>query len=126
MAKQPENTPAQIDPEQVTPQTSADYVQRGWLYYNQQDFQKAEQDFREALQNLPGDVDANFALALTLKSMGKSKEAIQIFQKINSLTDNLGDRVRATMIKRLSRGHINNITRGDWDLEKEVWSRKGA
>jgi hypothetical protein len=33
------------------------------------------------------------------------------------------DKVRNAMLRRLALGHINVITQGDWNLEKEIWQR---
>jgi tetratricopeptide (TPR) repeat protein len=125
MAKKELQTPEEINsPEQIHPTLPAEFVLRGWLYYFQKDYLKADADYRRALQERPDDLDTVYALALNLKAMGNTQEAIQSFQTVNLLADRLADKLRANIIKRISVGHINSMTQGHWNLEKEIWKRK--
>jgi len=45
----------------------------------------------------------------------------QVIDLISSETG--ANRVKADMLRRLALGHINEITQGDWNLEKEIWQR---
>ncbi|HVN54216.1 MAG TPA: tetratricopeptide repeat protein [Anaerolineaceae bacterium] len=124
MPKQPEALRlVDVEPEQINPSAAADFVQRGWLFYERMDYPRAEADFHQAIAMQPGDLDAQYALALTLKHMGKSQEAIPIFETVNRMAEQLTDQVRGRMIRRLSTGHINQITQGDWNLAPDVWKR---
>ncbi len=87
--------------------------------------EKAEMDFRRALDLDPDSIDANYVLGLVLKAQGRFEEAVEQFQKAIDLLEagNLDDKARIEMLRRLSLGHINELKKGDWDLEKEVWHR---
>src|SRR5512141_1761544 len=114
MPKPPEiSAPKLPDPEQLSPESADDFLQRGWLFYNRQEYARAENDFRQSLQLRPDDLDAYYALGLALKFLGKQQESIQIFETVNDHSDQLPDHVRGAMIKRLSKGHINQMTQGD-------------
>lgn len=113
-----------INPDEIKPSNSTELARRGWAYYYHQDFTKARDDFMEAVQSEPGNIDFQFGLALTLKRMGKKQEAVQAFEKILEHINDLDDRVRATMLIRLAHGHINQITKGDWNLGELVWQKK--
>jgi len=113
-----------IDPDSLSPSTPAEYSQRGWLYYSRGQFEKAENDFRHSINQQPEDLDTQYALGLTLKNLDRLDEAVKIFEAILERLPEMKERVRATMIQRLSKGHINEMTIGDWNLEKEVWKRK--
>jgi tetratricopeptide (TPR) repeat protein len=125
MAKKELETPKGINsPEQIHPALPAEFVLRGWFYYFQKDYSKADADYRRALQERPDDLDTVYALALNLKAMGHTQEAVESFQTVNLLADRLADKLRANIIKRISVGHINSMTQGNWNLEKEIWKRK--
>ena len=125
MPKVPEKSDRiDIEPEQLSPSAAADFTQRGWLFYTRKDYPHAEPDFRQAIQMQPDDLDAYYALGLTLKFMGRTADAIHAFETVNDLAEQLPDQVRGHMIRRLSKGHINQMTQGDWNLAPEVWKRK--
>lgn len=113
-----------LNPEQILPQSADEYTQRGWLYYDTKEYARAEEDFRQAIQLCPDDADIYYALGLDLKFLGRSQEAVKTFELVNSLADRLDDYVRGMMIKRLSNGHINQMTQGNWNLAKDVWKQK--
>jgi len=113
-----------INPEEMKPSNSTELARRGWAYYYHQDFAKAREDFLEAVQSEPRNIDFQYGLALTLKLIGKSQEAVQAFQKILGQIDDIDDRVKATILKRLILGHINQLTQGNWNLGELVWQRK--
>ena len=113
-----------INPEEINPSNPTEFARRGWAYYYHQDFSKAREDFLQALQSDPRNIDFQYGLALTLKLMGKSQEAVQAFEKILGQIDDTDDRVKGTMLKRLTLGHINQLTQGNWNLGELVWQRK--
>jgi hypothetical protein len=55
----------------------------------------------------------------------RKEEAIPSFQKAVSLIEagKLENKDRSEMLRRLALGHINELTVGDWNLEKEIWQR---
>ncbi len=125
MAKSPKQLVETIpDPDKMNPQTDEDFLERGWLYYSKKKFELAESDINKVLQNEPANVDGWYVLGLTMKAMGQNQKAIEAFSKIDSIVAEIDDHQRATIISRLAHGQINQITTGNWDLEKEVWKKK--
>lgn len=125
MAKPPKR-PVEIvpNPNTMNPQSTDDFLERGWLYYSGKKYELAETDFNLVLQKEPANVDAWYALGLTLKAMGDLTKALDAFSKIDGVIRQIDDHQRATIITRLAHGQINQIKTGNWDLEKEVWKRK--
>lgn len=108
------------------PQSVADYLRRGWAYHARDQEDLAEQDFRAALAIDSKSVDAYYGLGMTLKAQGRSDPAVEAFKKALELLENgaVDDRTRAEMLHRLSVAHVNELTRGDWHLETEIWRRR--
>lgn len=116
-----------VNPDEMPEPKDLDtYMRRGWAYHSRDQEGKAEQDFRKALEIDPKSVDANYVLGLVLKAQGRVEEAIKYFDKTVELIEagKIQDPSRSEMLRRLSLGHINELQKGDWDLEKEVWRRK--
>jgi cytochrome c-type biogenesis protein CcmH/NrfG len=99
-------------------------MQKGWEAYVQGDFLLAETTFRQAVDKDPNNIDGLYALGMTLRYDNKYPLAIKVFQKVIEMVTYLEDQSRARMIRRLALGHIHQMETGDWNLEKEVWSRK--
>ena len=108
-------------PDLLTAQTAEEFRDRGWLFYAQKDYDKAEADFNDALRLDPDDLDAIYALGLTLKASGQASSAVEWFKKAAETSEYLENRVRGRMLRRLALGHIHEIQTGDWNLEKETW-----
>ncbi len=125
MAKTPKRLVESVpNPDTMNPQSTDDFLERGWEYYSGKKYELAETDFNLVLQKEPSNVDAWYALGLTLKAMGNLPKALDAFGKIDGVIRQIDDHQRATIITRLAHGQINQIKTGNWDLEKEVWKRK--
>lgn len=113
-------TAADAPPTDGTPQGEEEYVQSGWSHYSKKEYYRAEADFKKALEISPNNADTMYALAMTLQSSGRQPEAIQTFEKVISMLEEPGDEniVRAHMLSRLARGHINRMKTGDWNLDR--------
>jgi len=110
----------------VNPTTAADFRKRGWAYHARGQYTEAEADFRKALELAPDDVETLYALGLCLKQQERANEAAEVFRQVvsrleNVETDDALERARVGMLHRLALGHVNELTKGDWDLEKEIW-----
>lgn len=119
--------PAPIaDPTAVHPVTAADYLKRGYAYHSRNHHAEAEADFRQALAQEPGSVEAVFALGLVLKAQGQHDEAVEKFKETLQHIEagDLNDPIRSTMMRRLTKGHINQLIKGDWDLAREIWKER--
>ncbi len=113
-----------IDPNAYKEPTDYDgFMQRGWAHHARGNHDQAESDFRRALSYSPESVDANYALALVMKSQGNKKEAVELFSKSMKLIKQgkIEDDAKSEMMRRLTLGHINEITTGDWNLEDQIW-----
>lgn len=115
-----------VEPEAMeNPQSVADYLRRGYAFYARSKFPQAEDDFRKAISLDPHSVDSIYALGMTLKAEKKIDESVQTFKQAIAIIKSgvLEDKIRGDMLKRLAMGHINEMTEGDWNLEKEIWQR---
>jgi Tfp pilus assembly protein PilF len=115
---------AALDPtEGKEPTDYESFMRRGWVFHSRGEQEKAESDFRRAVSYSPESVDANFALGLVLKAQGQKEEAVELFNKSMRLIElgKIDDHDQSTMMRRLTLGHINELTMGDWNLEDEIW-----
>ncbi len=115
-----------VDPETITaPIRAEDFLKRAMAYYARRMFPKASNDIQQAVQIDSQSVDAWYALGLISKASGDKGQAEQAFRKVIDLLDNTPQEnlVTAHMLRRLALGEINFLTKGDWDLEKEIWQR---
>jgi tetratricopeptide (TPR) repeat protein len=124
------NEPAKpliIDPTTLTPTDAESYVKRGYAFYARGDFARAEEDFRKALSMDSTWVEAHYALALNLKAQNRPDEAVLAFQKALEHIGGVEKETptRAHMLSRIIKGHINQLTKGNWDLRMEFWGNMG-
>jgi tetratricopeptide (TPR) repeat protein len=107
------------------PANSTGYLQRGYAFYGVNRYAEAVEDFHKAIDLDPTAVDAVYGLGMGLKAEGKKEEAVAAFKNAIALLDQgvVSDKVRARILRRLALGHINEMTKGDWNLEAEIWQR---
>lgn len=113
-----------LDPTQITnPTTALEFHRRGTAYYARKQFDAAVEDFKQAIALDDNMVDAHYSLGMVLKAIGRKEEAVAAFQKVVALvTPDVGSgKVSADMLRKLALGHMNELTQGDWNLEKEIW-----
>ena len=98
-------------------------MRRGWAFHSKGEHERAESDFRTAIVYSPDSVDANYALGLVMKAQDKNEEAVQQFSKSMQLIEGgkIKEHAQAEMMRRLTLGHINELTIGDWNLEDQIW-----
>ena len=111
-------------PEDMPAPTDFDgYLRRGWAYHARGKHQEAEQDIHQALKLDADSVDAHYFLGLVLKAQGKREEAVASFRETIGLIEagKIENKARNEIMHRLSNGHFNELTIGDWNLEKEIW-----
>jgi tetratricopeptide (TPR) repeat protein len=108
------------------PTSWEDYLKRGWAFYGKKDYKQAENDFRKTLSMQSDSVDAHFALGLVCKVQSRYDDAVKSFAEALKLLESKAeeDPGRRQMLRRLIKGHINELTKGDWDLEKEMWQSR--
>jgi tetratricopeptide (TPR) repeat protein len=113
-----------VDPASIgEPNTADEYQRRGMAYYARKQFEPAEIDLQKATQLDPNHIDSYYSLGMVMKAVGRKDDAVSAFKKVISLIANNQDleKVKFEMLKRLAMGHVNEITQGDWNLEKEIW-----
>jgi len=115
---------AVVDPTEGKEPTDYDgFMRRGWVFHSRGEQEKAESDFRRAISYSPESVDANYALGLVMKAQGQKEQAVELFSKSMELIDGgkIDGHSQSEMMRRLTLGHINELTIGDWNLEDEIW-----
>jgi tetratricopeptide (TPR) repeat protein len=107
------------------PDSARELRLRGYAFYTKGDFTSAQKDFEEALLITPNDVEATYGLGLSFRMQGNMEKGASAFRQVLDLLNagSVEDPTRAKMLERLAKGHLNMITKGDWDLEKEIWKR---
>ncbi|UCD98198.1 MAG: tetratricopeptide repeat protein [Chloroflexota bacterium] len=113
-----------IDPSEMSEPTDYEsFMKRGWIHHARGNQDQAESDFRRALIYSPESMDAYYALGLVMKSMGNKDEAVKLFNKTMEMIKQgkIADQSQSEMMRRLTLGHINELTTGDWNLEDEIW-----
>lgn len=91
----------------------------GWGYYGQHLYEDAIKAFQAALTLDNGFVDAHYGLGMAYKESGAGPKAVPEFESVVKLTGQLENSVRAVMLARLARGHINQIQSGNWHLDAD-------
>jgi tetratricopeptide (TPR) repeat protein len=121
-----DETGAQDPNEMPEPQDLEGFIRRGWAFHSRGQHDKAEADFHQAIRIAPNSIDANYVLGLIYKAEGKKEQAVQSFKTVIKLikANELEDKIRAEMLRRLATGHVNEISRGDWNLEEEIWQHE--
>jgi Tfp pilus assembly protein PilF len=113
-----------VDPASMTdPRTVDDFQKRGMAYYARKQFNEAE--LKKAISMDGKNIDSYYSLGMVLKAMERNEDAANAFKQVVALILDTADAtsVKNDMLRRLALGHINEITKGDWDLEKEIWKR---
>lgn len=113
-----------IDPTSIEePSTADEFQRRGMAYYARKNFEAAISDLKKAVLLDNTHIDAHYSLGMVLKAVGRNEEAVVAFKQALSLIESspADDSTKFAMLKRLATGHVNEITQGDWNLEKEIW-----
>lgn len=114
----------EFDPQESGEPTDFDgFMRRGWANHSRGEQAQAESDFRRALSYSQNSIDAHFALGSVLKTQGKKEDAVETFNVTMGLIEQgaIEDNEKRVMLRRLTLGHINELTIGDWNLEDEIW-----
>ncbi|MCJ7511452.1 MAG: hypothetical protein MUO23_00615 [Anaerolineales bacterium] len=98
-------------------------LDQAWAAYGAEDLAQAQRIVGELLPQAPGDVEAAYLAGLVWRAQGKAQEARLAFQTVVDNHHQIEDHTRGRMLRRLAVGHLNQITRGVWDLEPETWER---
>ena len=111
--------------EMPEPKDVEGYMRRGWAFHSKGKQEQAESDFLQALALDAESIDALFALGLTKKAQDQREASLEYFRKAMNLieTGKVEDENRTEMLRRLTLGHINELSEGDWNLENEIWHK---
>lgn len=115
-----------LDPNKMgEPKNTAEFVHRGMAYYARKQYASAENDLKKAILLDDSNIDSFYGLGMVLKAMSRKKEAVEPFNQVLNLIRGKADsnKRKNDMLRRMALGHINVITQGDWNLEKEIWQR---
>lgn len=121
-----EEQTGKIEPSEMPEPTNGEgYLRRGWAFHAKDMESEAEADFKQALALDANSVDANYALGLTKKAQGQREAALEYFRKAMELIEagKVKQGTQPEMLRRLTLGHINELSEGDWNLEAEIWRR---
>jgi tetratricopeptide (TPR) repeat protein len=88
----------------------------GWAYYSLDHTQEAIEALTAAGDRFPEDAETYYALGLTYKRAGQTGKALEAFERAISMIEKSVSGVRADMLRKLSRGQINQLEHGSWDL----------
>ena len=98
-------------------------LERAWAAYGAQDLARARLEVEGVLEQSPQDIEAAYLAGLVARAQGEGDRATVAFQTVVDHHAQITDTTRARMLRRLAVGHLNQIARGQWDLEPETWVR---
>jgi tetratricopeptide (TPR) repeat protein len=117
-----------VDPSSMgEPSTVDDLQKRGMAYYARKQFKEAEADLKKAISMDGNNIDSYYSLGMVLKAMNRKEDAVAAFKQALNLINAIPDSktTKYDMLRRMALGHVNEMTQGDWNLEKEIWKHIG-
>jgi tetratricopeptide (TPR) repeat protein len=86
----------------------------GWFLYAAGRYEESAQVLETARIQFPDHLELWYALAMTHKQLKNNEGSIAAFQRVEQLAKQMKAGDRSRMIRRLARGHINQLERGVW------------
>jgi len=117
-----------VDPRSMgEPSTVEELQKRGMAYYARKQFEEAEADLKKAVSMDENNIDSFYSLGMVLKAVNRKEDAVAAFKLALNLINAIPDSktTKYDMLRRLALGHVNEMTQGDWNLEKEIWKHTG-
>ena len=98
---------------------------RGSAYYARKEYEFAVIDLEKAIAIDNSNIDSFYILGMVYKATQEKEKATSAFKRVLELIKAQleTNKIRSAMVRRLALAHINVITQGDWNLEKEIWQR---
>jgi TolA-binding protein len=96
-------------------------LNEAWSHRVNHRLEDAEAAFRAILTRYPEEVDAIYGLGLVLMEKGEDKKAVKQFKEAVRLLEAGAfgkDELRAGLLRWQILGHIDRVTKGDWNLSK--------
>ncbi len=89
-------------------------VGQAWSQHNQGHDDVAIEEYHHLLEEWPDHIDANFGLALALKTQGEKGKALEAFSKTRQIVESemakaTGDTSRYTMLMRMIDQHLATL-----------------
>lgn len=113
-----------VDPSSMgEPSTAEEYQRRGMANYARKHLNAAEADLKKAISLDENNIDAYYSLGMVLKAVTRTEEGVAAFKQVLNLISvkPIEASTKYDMLRRLALGHINEMTQGDWNLEREIW-----
>ncbi len=105
---------AAIDPDFIQASSIEEYFNRGMVYYSQEKFEQAIQDFQQASSLDASAVDPYYGLGLVYKAQEKNDDAIKAFEQVLRLINEEGvldqNFDRKNMLQRISKAQIQALS----------------
>jgi len=117
-----------VDPSSMgEPSTVEELQKRGMAYYARKQYKEAEVDLKKAVSMDGNNIDSFYSLGMVLKAVNRKEDAVAAFKQALNLINAIPDSktTKYDMLRRLALGHVNEMTQGDWNLEKEIWKHIG-
>lgn len=117
-----------IDPTSMgEPRTIDEFQKRGMAYYARKQYAEAEADLKKAIALDSNNIDSYYSLGMVYKANKRKEDAVEAFKRAIELIVARPDSkiTKYDMLRRLALGHVNELTQGDWNLEKEIWKHTG-
>jgi tetratricopeptide (TPR) repeat protein len=118
----------EVDPTEIAePKDADDFLKRGMAYYARKQYEDAEKDLNKAIELNPNFIDAYYSVGMVYKAENRKDDAIKAFQRAINLIETDEDETKSAgfdMLRKLALGHVNEISQGDWNLEKEIWQHE--
>jgi tetratricopeptide (TPR) repeat protein len=105
------------------PTTADEFQRRGMAFYARKQYSPAEGDLKKAISMDNNNLDSYYSLGMVLKACDRKEEATAAFRKVLDLiaVNPESHTAKSDMLRRLALGHVNEMSQGDWNLEKEIW-----
>ncbi len=101
----------------MNPQTPEEFTRRGWIYYSLGEYDKAESDFRAALDGDTGDPNILYPLGLTLNALEKKDEALAVFNQALAEVEKMDNIGKSYMLRHLIQTHLAHLQPGTTHME---------
>ena len=116
-----------VDPTTMgEPATAEEFQRRGMAYYARNQYEPAVDDLKQAIALDSSFTDGYYSLGMVYKAMDQKEEGVAAFQRVVDIVaeEATSGQVAADMLRKLALGHMNEMTQGDWNLEKEIWKHE--
>ncbi len=101
----------------MNPQTPDEFMRRGWIYYSLNEYDKAESDFRKALEGDADNPNILYPLGLTLNALERKEDALSVFNQALEEVEKMDNIGKAYMLRHLIETHLAHLEPGTTHME---------